>query len=286
MSDKRLLLCTDLDRTLIPNGVESEHPDARKRFRAFCRCPGVTLVYVSGRHQALITEAIRNYTLPEPDYVISDVGSKIYRISEGAWQENLQWAEAIDQDWKGVSRSQIQAMLAQVNELSLQEGSKQNTHKLSYYLSLFTNKDKVLQKVNTILDENGISANLIYSVDEPRHMGLLDLLPRSANKLHAIKFLQAQLGFQLDEVLFAGDSGNDLQVLTSEVHSILVSNARSDIKHKATAISRANGHADALYIANAANLNMNGNYSAGILEGIWHFAPHFRTSISQENPDK
>ena len=56
-----MLLCTDLDRTLIPNGDQPEHPAARKLFREFCRLPEVTLVYVTGRHQALVKQAIEEF---------------------------------------------------------------------------------------------------------------------------------------------------------------------------------------------------------------------------------
>ena len=47
MSHSKLLLCTDLDRTLIPNGRQLEAPQARRRFTEFCESPEVTLVYVT-----------------------------------------------------------------------------------------------------------------------------------------------------------------------------------------------------------------------------------------------
>jgi len=47
----RLLLCTDLDRTLLPNGSELESEQARKNFDQLIKHPQVTLVYVTGRHQ-------------------------------------------------------------------------------------------------------------------------------------------------------------------------------------------------------------------------------------------
>ena len=63
----RLLLCTDMDRTIIPNGHQPEHPDARERFRQLCSLPAVKLVYVTGRHLQLVEQAIADYNLPEPD---------------------------------------------------------------------------------------------------------------------------------------------------------------------------------------------------------------------------
>ena len=49
---ERLLLCTDLDRTLIPNGPQPESPGARDRFAALAGSPHVVLAYVTGRHRA------------------------------------------------------------------------------------------------------------------------------------------------------------------------------------------------------------------------------------------
>ncbi len=62
----RLLICTDLDRTLIPNGPQPESPGARRRFAILAERPEVTLAYVSGRHRALVEDAITTYRLPTP----------------------------------------------------------------------------------------------------------------------------------------------------------------------------------------------------------------------------
>jgi len=76
----QLLLCTDLDRTVLPNGPQPESDTARSRFAALAARPEVTLVYVTGRDQQLVRKAITNYCLPRPDYVISDVGTIIYTL--------------------------------------------------------------------------------------------------------------------------------------------------------------------------------------------------------------
>jgi len=80
MSNK-LLLCTDLDRTLIPNGAQPESSGARKCFNHLVNHPDITLVYVTGRDKALVQNAITYYHLPIPDYVIADVGATIYKLS-------------------------------------------------------------------------------------------------------------------------------------------------------------------------------------------------------------
>ncbi len=77
MTDLPLLLCTDLDRTLIPNGAQPESPQARGRFNGLVRQPHITLVFVTGRDRGLVEQAIGEYGLPSPEFVIADAGSSI-----------------------------------------------------------------------------------------------------------------------------------------------------------------------------------------------------------------
>jgi len=274
MSESRLLLCTDMDRTIIPNGVQSEYQYARKHFAELCALPQVMLVYVTGRHQKLVIEAIKNYSLPKPDYVITDVGTKIYQINKH-WQEMSAWKNKIDSDWNGKNRQQIEMLLTDIPGLRLQETGKQNTHKLSYYVSLFDKKGKILPLISERLNENDVNASLIWSVDEPKSIGLLDVLPRNGTKLHAIDFLRRYLDYSLNEVIFAGDSGNDLPVMESSIPSVMVANAAKDVKLSAIKQAELQGNQKSLYIATGKDANNNGNYSAGVLEGICYFAPVF-----------
>ena len=264
----RRLLCTDLDRTLVPNGVQAESPRARARFHQLASREEVTLAYVSGRHRALIEQAIEEYDLPQPDYAIADVGSTIYRVNAGNWESWKEWAAQIAPDWRGLSHDTLRDRVQISPALTLQEAEKQNRHKLSFYLDLNADIPALLARLREVLAREGIKANLIYSIDEAVALGLLDVLPASANKLHAIRFLMETKQFALADTLFAGDSGNDLDVLLSEVPSVLVANAASEVRE----LARAAYHSS-LYFARGGYLGMNGNYSAGILEGAAHFWP-------------
>jgi len=272
MTPFKLLLCTDMDRTIIPNGVQAEHPDARERFKAFCSRPEVTLAYVTGRHQALVQEAIQAYDLPTPDFAITDVGTKIFHVEDNKWQVQQNWGDQISKGWNGQNPQALATMLSPISDLQLQESSKQNTHKLSYYLALDLDETVIFAKVKAILDAAGVQASLIWSIDEEKNIGLLDILPPNATKLDAIVFLQQHLAYQHHEVIFAGDSGNDLPVLCSPIQSVLVDNASDEIKNTALQQAQKNGYQDALYIAKPSGLNMNGNYTAGVLQGVCHYA--------------
>lgn len=282
MNTQRFLLCTDLDRTLLPNGPEPESPGARDLFKRLADRPGVTLVYVSGRDQVLLDDAITQYNLPQPEFAITDVGTRILRHDSGDWQIWPDWSRDIGISWAGKSHADISRALSGLEPLRLQEAAKQNTYKLSYYLPLQADRVELEREILRRLKATGARVNLVWSIDEPAGVGLLDVLPERANKLHAVEFIRGQLGFELQQALFAGDSGNDLNVLESFVPSVLVANATDDVRHEAMRRAREKGNADALYIACGGYLGMNGNYSAGILEGVHHFYPQLMTEFAAD----
>jgi sucrose-6F-phosphate phosphohydrolase len=269
----RLLLCTDLDRTLMPNGPLPESPGARDKFNELVASPDIVLVYVTGRDQHLVEDAVTEYHLPLPAYVIADVGSTIFQIEQGGWQQLETWEQMISPDWMGRTHDDMRLLFSELPHLKLQEASKQNTFKLSYYLPLDIDHQTLMCAMHEILFEKQIKASLIWSVDEVDDIGLLDVLPTSASKRHAIEYLMDQLGFELSNTVFAGDSGNDLAVLTSPIKSILVANARNEVRHCAQQQALNLGQMDALYFARGGFLGMNGNYAAGVLEGMAHYVP-------------
>jgi sucrose-6F-phosphate phosphohydrolase len=277
MSQRKLLLCTDLDRTLLPNGTQHESLPARQYFTRLCERADVTLVYVTGRHKLLVQQAIRCYCLPQPDMVISDVGTKIYDLRAASWSVWQDWEREITPDWGGQTHADLRELFRDIKPLNLQEREKQNTHKLSYYVSLYEDKEKLITEMEERLAQSGVSASLIWSVDEPTAIGLLDVLPRRATKLHAIEFLRERLGYTIPETLFAGDSGNDLPVLTSRLPAVLVLNAADTVRQTARLEAEQSGNLDAIYFAKGGFLGMNGNYSAGILEGVAHYRADLRS---------
>ena len=273
MMMKQILLCSDLDRTLIPNGVQPESPQARKRLKKIAAHESLTLVYVSGRHKALLTEAIEEFGLPTPDYAIGDVGTTIYEIQGQQWQPWKAWHDEIAPDWQGYSHEGVVKLFEDMDDLRLQEPEKQNTFKVSYYAPEELDHQKLIKEMQQRLALEGIRASLIWSIDEVEHIGLLDILPEQATKLHAIRFLMKKKGFDDEHTVFAGDSGNDLPVLTSGMQAVLVRNATDSVRESALNILKQSNQQEKLYQARGEFLGMNGNYAAGVLEGLAYFIP-------------
>ena len=238
----------------------------------------VTLVYVSGRHRALIEQAIVQFDLPAPDFAIADVGSTVLQVTPSGWQPNDAWDAQIAPDWHGLAHDDLCRLLSVFPALRLQPREQQNRYKLSYHVALAEDSPGLMRAVDARLKEAHIKANLVWSIDEPASVGLLDVLPASANKLHAIRFLMQQQGYQDEDTLFAGDSGNDLDVLLSGIPAVLVANADPQVKSQAAA-----ANPDTLYVARGGYLGMNGNYSAGILEGVAHYHPALDAWLRAQN---
>lgn len=266
-----LLICTDLDRTLLPNGDATESVGARSAFAQLVSRPQTSLAYVSGRHLALVEEAIQIYELPEPDWIIGDVGSSIYARQPNGWSSLETWSLSISEDWHGYGWSDLAMLLNGLSGLVLQPESSQNSHKLSFFVPLDADLTALTAAIRSRLEMHAIAFSMIYSIDECAGIGLLDILPQRAGKLQAVEFLMREHGFSHAQTIFAGDSGNDLCVLTSSVPAVLVANAHPAVAAQAVAESARRGTMDRLYLAKGGFLGMNGNYSAGILEGIAHF---------------
>ena len=268
-----MLICTDLDRTLLPNGPQAESQGAREAFKLLVGHDKVKLAFVTGRHRALVEEAIDEYDLPLPDFVIGDVGTSIYAVSNTDWLLWDVWKQQLAGDWHPNQADDLRQLLADLGELTLQEEDKQGPFKLSYYTAVDPHTEEVIVQINRRLRHAVIKAHVVWSMDETRNIGLIDILPAGASKLHAVLFLMSRTGHTLADCFFAGDSGNDLAVLTSPLHAILVANAANEVRAEAIRLAEEHGTRHALYLARGGYRSMNGFYSAGILEGLVHYRP-------------
>ena len=268
-----LLLATDLDRTLIPNGPEPEAAGARERFAALCARAEVTLAYVSGRDVGRIRAAIREWSLPAPDAVIADVGTSVWWPSPGGdrsgdWRRDSRWDGEIGAGWGDGGGDRVRGALSGVRGLALQGADRQGPWKASFVGEggggSKGGADGVREAVDEVLAGLGLPVRAIWSVDQVAHEVLLDVLPHGASKRHALTWLHEALGIAAADVVFAGDSGNDLEVMGSGLASVLVGNARDAVKAAARAASA--GTPEQLHLASAC-------YADGILEGVHHSRP-------------
>ncbi len=283
-----IFLFSDLDRTLIPNGDQPESPGARSLFRQLIASGLIRLAYVSGRDKELVRQAINEFQLPKPDFVIGDVGTSLYRLKGKSWILDHSWENEISSDWSGYENEDIVELVTSTGEddLELQPAEKQGAYKVSYYTDPGESGRSSTACISELLQDKGIDANLVWSIDEAENRGLLDILPAGANKISAIRFVMKQEKIAEERVVFAGDSGNDLDGLTSGLQAILVANAHQDIRLEAVETARSKGFDHKLYLAHGEKYTLNGNYSAGVLEGLGHFFPELEDWLLKKIADQ
>jgi len=279
----RLLLCTDLDRTLLPNGSGPESPGARASFARLAAHPAVRTVYVTGRDPGLVDEALAGWKVPVPDLLVADVGTTIASPAGGEWVRWPAWDRTLAADWADRSPDALRELVAGTAGLDPQDPSRQTRFKLSWFTPSGPDGPDVAGEVRRRLAGAGVRANVIWSVDADTGRGLLDVLPAAATKLLALEFVMERWGYRPEEAVFAGDSGNDLDVLAGAIPAVLVANADPSVRDEARRRAAEAGYADRLYCARGGVLGMNGNYAAGILEGVLHYRPEW-SGLMREEP--
>lgn len=281
------LLCTDLDRTLVPNGEQPESPLARPVLWHLLRSNNVALAYVSGRDLDRVLTAISNFDLQKPDVIVADVGTSIYVPAGDGWQLQDEWQSQIAQDWNGLDSEGIRATLGAFNELEDQEADRQTRFKRSYYLPRELDANTLRQRLDEHLTEKGVKASLVLSDDPEKGIQLLDVLPRHATKIDAIRHVQRMMDVDDALTLFSGDSGNDVTALASSFPSVTVRNADAPTRDAVRRLAAHNGTESTSYQAEGAlslagNHELNGNYAAGIVEGLVHFNHPWLESLNSE----
>jgi sucrose-6F-phosphate phosphohydrolase len=282
-----MIIVCDLDRTLIPNGNEEYDNSLKEFYNRVSDLKDVVLVYATGRNLELFKEAEGEYGIKKPDYFLGSVGTEVYVNKKSFFTRKNKLVP--DSDWNSYvkkkhpnwDRESIVEYVEKISgetfdqnaeqkEFYLQEDSVQNKNKISYYLKDESQSDVIVGKISEYIRGNQINAEVVYSFDPHKDLGLVDILPKNATKLGALEFLIEKLREDSENVVYCGDSGNDLLPLTSGIKSVLVKNARDDVKEKAQKIVEEKGVKDKLYIAKGEG-RLNGNYSSGVIEGLEYF---------------
>lgn len=260
---KRNVLATDLDGTLIPLPDSSGNQEALDHLTACKNAEVFQLIFCTGRHFTSVKDAISHYQLPLPEWIICDVGTTIYKNQEGAFQPFDAYTQHLKDLTVQTERKEMESLLDDLPDLNLQQEDHQGEFKISYECES-SRTDDFVEKISGILEEKNIPFQAHGSIDPFLHCGLIDLLPRGVSKSYALSWLATYAGYEADQVIYAGDSGNDYLALTSGCRAIVVANASKGLLEKVKAALKEKNKSDALYAAKE-------SATSGVLEGCKHF---------------
>ena len=94
---------------------------------------GLLLAYVTGRHLSLAQAGIEELGLPSPDLFVCDVGTSVYRRTNGGYEPDSEYRQAMRAAFGGLVGDDIRVAIGTVAGMELQEEDKQAEFKVSYY---------------------------------------------------------------------------------------------------------------------------------------------------------
>ncbi|MBD3676451.1 MAG: HAD-IIB family hydrolase [Planctomycetaceae bacterium] len=256
------VLATDLDGTLIPN--EEEQKPSLETLRTKLSHTNSQLVFVTGRDFGLTTEAISENELPRADWIICDVGTSVmHRVEDEPFELVEDYRQHLKSLCADLPREQLQQEFERWGELRLQEESKQGEFKLSFYTKA-DEIDDLEQRIQQWLTEHSAPWSVICSVDPFTNDGLVDFLPKNVSKAYALEWWRQHESWEQEEIVFAGDSGNDFAALTAGYLAVVVGNAHQSVINKVRQAMREREWLDRLHVAE-------GHSTTGVLEGCRAF---------------
>ena len=186
-----MLLATDLDGTFLAGD-----PDNRlKLYRLVAAHPEIDLVFVTGRGLESVLPLLSDPTIPQPDYIICDVGCTVVH---GETQQAIQPLQGeIDELWPG--EQMIEDALLPFDGLQRQEVPQER--RVSYFCDGDVVTDEMVARIKAL------SCNALFSNHK-----YLDILPQGVNKGRTLSRLVKHLNVDPESVLVAGDTLNDLSM--------------------------------------------------------------------------
>lgn len=172
----------------------------------------------TGRRYEDVKELMDRYHIPNPEVLITSVGTEIYYGKNDTLDTS--WQKHIDFRWEP---EKIRSILNEVEGFYLQEENEQSKFKISYKVD-FSVAPKLAQ-IKKLLRENGVRAKCIVSLDM-----FLDIIPCRAGSGLSIRHMAYKWGFPLEHILIAGDSGNDEEMLAGNTLGVVVGNYSRELE--------------------------------------------------------
>ncbi|MBF0445898.1 MAG: glycosyltransferase [Magnetococcales bacterium] len=232
---------SDVDHSLL-----GDH-DALKTFNNLInqnrRC--TTFGIATARSLKSALTVIRKHEIPMPDVLITSLGTDIIYVPQLV--SDTAWRWHINHLWTPM---EVQRVISDMPGLTMQGESEQGRFKISYEYDFET--APTLSEINSLLHQNDQTVNVILSSNN-----VLDIVPIRASKGQALRYFADQWEIPLQNIMAAGGSGADEDMITGNTIGVVVANRFHEELSKL--VDR-----DRIFFAQS-------THAAGILEAIEHF---------------
>lgn len=210
------LFSSDLDGTLLGN------PESARRFKTawelLPRRDRPLLVYNTGRLVEDVRSIVDRGELPAPDYIIGGVGTQLVD-----YRGRVDFRDFNDYLSQGWNLKKIRAVMSKLPRVRPQPAEFLHEFKSSWFLERASQRQ--VNSIRKALAAAGLNVHVVYSSSRD-----LDVVPGGATKGGTLQWLCAKLKIPLDQVLVAGDTGNDASMFVLPgVHGIIPDNGLPEL---------------------------------------------------------
>ena len=212
-----MLLATDLDGTFLGGHAA----DRQQLYQLVARHPDIKLAYVTGRGLETVLPLLADPSLPQPDYIVCDVGATVV---DGLSLQAIQPLQSSIADrWPG--DQPVAEIFARFPLLQRQSTPQQRR------CSYFCDAEVISEEMHAAA--RALDCELLFSAAK-----YLDVLPKGINKGSTLVALVAHLGLDPDAVLVAGDTLNDLSMYEQGFKGVCVGESEAGLLAKTRSLAR------------------------------------------------
>ncbi|MEJ1402943.1 MAG: HAD-IIB family hydrolase [Candidatus Sedimenticola sp. (ex Thyasira tokunagai)] len=232
---------TDLDQNLL--GSEEGLQQFNRLVKDNRKCG--TFGIATGRRLDSALSILKKHGIPRPDVLITSLGTQIH-YGQKLTADDF-WREHIDHLWKPQS---VRRLLNELPGLKPQRKIEQSRFKIAYHYD--KSEAPSVEELNDLLHQRDLTCNVIHAFGQ-----YLDIVPVRASKGQALRYVAQRWGIPLDNILVAGGSGADEDMMRGNTMAVVVANRHHEELSQLVEEER-------IYFADQA-------HALGIIEAIQHY---------------